>query len=185
MNILARDWWTFTIRGVIAILFGFAAIFWPALTLGALVLLFGAYVLVDGIFALGAAIRAMQHKTRWWPLLLQGLAGVAAGILTFVYPGITTVVLLVIIAAWAIVSGIGALIAAIELRRYISNEWLLGLSGVASILFGIILFAQPGAGALALIWVIGIYAIVFGVLELGFSFRLRGFQEAMKARTSA
>lgn len=185
MELLARNWWALALRGVVAILFGLAAFVWPGLTLAVLVALFGAYALVDGIFALAAAVRAVQQHNRWWPLLLVGVAGIAAGVLTFFYPGITAVALLVIIAAWAIVTGIFELITAIELRRHISGEWLLGLSGIASILFGILLIAQPGAGALALVWLIGIYAIVFGLLELGLAFRLRSMQEELRATTQA
>lgn len=181
MDVLLRNWWTLAIRGMVAILFGLAAFFWPSLTVMILVALFGAYALVDGLVALVAAVRAMQQQNRWWPLLLQGLAGIAAGIVTFFYPGITAVALLFIIAAWAIITGIFSVIAAIELRRHISGEWLLGLSGIASILFGILLIAQPLTGALALVWLIGIYAVIFGVLELGLAFRLRSAQEELRA----
>lgn len=185
MELLARNWWALALRGVAAILFGLAAFFWPGLTLMVLVILFGAYALVDGIFALAASVRAMQQQNRWWPLLLLGIAGVAAGIVTFFYPGITAIALLFIIAAWAIVTGIFTVIAAIELRRHISGEWLLGLSGIASILFGILLIVQPGAGALALVWLIGIYAVIFGFLELGLAFRLRSVQEELRGPTQA
>jgi uncharacterized membrane protein HdeD (DUF308 family) len=172
MAILARNWWVLAIRGVIAILFGLAAFFWPGLTLFALVILFGAYALVDGIFAILAAVRAAEQHTRWWSLVVEGLVGIAVGLLTFFYPGVTAVALLYIIAAWAIVTGTLEIIAAIQLHQEITNEWLLGLSGLASVLFGIVAMVTPGAGALAIVWLIGVYAIVFGVLQLGLAYRL-------------
>jgi uncharacterized membrane protein HdeD (DUF308 family) len=172
MAILARNWWVLGLRGVIAILFGLAAFFWPGLTIFTLVILFGAYALVDGLFAILAAFRAAEQHTRWWPLVVEGLVGIAVGLLTFFYPGVTAVALLYIIAAWAIVTGIFEIIAAIQLHQEISNEWLLGLSGVASVLFGILAMVTPSAGALAIVWLIGVYAIVFGVLQLGLAYRL-------------
>jgi uncharacterized membrane protein HdeD (DUF308 family) len=172
---LARNWWALALRGLVAILFGVLALLWPGLTLLALVFLFGAYVLVDGIVALLSALRAAQRHRRWGMLLLEGLAGIVAGILTFVWPGITTIVLLYLIAAWAVVTGILEVVTAIALREELRGEWLLGLSGVASVVFGILLFAQPGAGAVALVWLIGWYAIIFGILLLAVAFRLRGW----------
>ena len=172
MAILARNWWAVGLRGLIAILFGLAAFFWPGLTLFALVILFGAYALVDGLFAILAAVRAAEQHTRWWSLVVEGLVGIAVGLLTFFYPGVTAVALLYIIAAWAIVTGIFEIIAAIQLHQEITNEWLLGLSGLASVLFGIVAMVTPGAGALAIVWLIGVYAIVFGVLQLGLAYRL-------------
>ena len=172
MAILARNWWAVGLRGLIAILFGLAAFFWPGLTLFALVILFGAYALVDGIFAILAAVRAAEQHTRWWSLVVEGLVGIAVGLLTFFYPGVTAVALLYIIAAWAIVTGTLEIIAAIQLHQEITNEWLLGLSGLASVLFGIVAMVTPGAGALAIVWLIGVYAIVFGVLQLGLAYRL-------------
>jgi uncharacterized membrane protein HdeD (DUF308 family) len=184
MAILARNWWVLAIRGVIAILFGLAAFFWPGLTLFALVILFGAYALVDGIFAILAAVRAAEQHTRWWSLVVEGLVGIAVGLLTFFYPGVTAVALLYIIAAWAIVTGTLEIIAAIQLHQEITNEWLLGLSGLASVLFGILAMVTPGAGALAIVWLIGVYAIVFGVLQLGLAYRLHQMRttiEGLKA----
>jgi uncharacterized membrane protein HdeD (DUF308 family) len=180
MVVLARNWWAVALRGVAAVLFGVAALIWPGLTLGILVLLFGAYVLVDGIFALILAIQRATHHTRWWPLLLEGLAGIVVGLLTFFWPGITALVLLVLIASWAIVTGFLELIAAMELRREIANEWLLGLSGLASVLFGVLLILMPGAGALALVWLIGVYALVFGILLLGLAYRLRELEATIE-----
>ena len=164
------------IRGVAAILFGIAAFVWPGITLAALVLLFGAYALVDGIFAVIAGVAARREQERWWMMILEGVAGIVIGVLTFLYPGITALVLLYFIAAWSIVTGAFEIAAAIRLRKEIEGEWLLGLAGLASVIFGVLLVVLPGPGALALIWLIGSYAIVFGVLLLALAFRLRGWQ---------
>ena len=176
--VLARNWWMLALRGVLAIIFGLAAFLWPGLTLTVLVLLFGAYALVDGVFAVIAGVRRYGERERWWALVLEGLAGIVIGVLTFLWPGITAFALLYLIAAWAILTGVLEIAAAIRLRREIEGEWLLGLSGVASVIFGVLLMILPGPGALALIWLIGAYAIVFGVLLLVLAFRLRSLREA-------
>jgi len=173
IGVLARNWWALALRGFLALLFGFLAFAWPGLTLAALVILFGAYVLVDGIFALVAAVRAAEAHERWWMFVLEGIAGVAAGLITFMWPGITGLVLLFLIAWWAIITGVFEIGAAIRLRREMAGEWALGLGGLASVIFGLLLLFRPGAGALAVIWLIGLYAVVFGVLLLMLAFRLR------------
>ncbi|HJZ49970.1 MAG TPA: HdeD family acid-resistance protein [Roseiflexaceae bacterium] len=182
---LARNWWVLAIRGVAAILFGIAAFVWPGITLAVLVLLFGAYALVDGIFAVVAGVSVRKEQERWWMMVLEGLAGIVIGVLTFLYPNITALVLLYFIAAWSIVTGAFEIAAAIRLRREIEGEWLLALAGIASLIFGILLVVLPGPGALALIWLIGSYAIVFGVLMLVLAFRLRGMRETMREATGA
>ena len=161
-------------RGLAAIVFGVLAFVWPDITLFALVLLFGAYMLVDGIFAIVAAVRAAGREARWWLLLIEGVLGVLAGLVAAFWPGLTALALLYFIAAWAIVSGILEVIGAIRLRREIEGEWALGLSGALSVLFGILLVVIPApAGLLSLVWLIGAYALVFGVLLLVLAFRLR------------
>ena len=173
MVVLTRNWWALALRGLAAIVFGIVALVVPHITLVALIALFGAYALVDGIFALVSAVRAAEHRTRWWPLLLEGLAGVVLGVLTFFWPGLTALVLLYFIASWAIITGVFEILAAIELRREISGEWVLALTGVLSVLFGLLLYAFPGAGALTVVWLIGAYALVFGVLLVGLALSLR------------
>ena len=174
---LVRNWWLFLIRGIAAILFGLAAFLWPEITLAVLVLLFGAYALVDGIFAIIAGIAARREQERWWMMILVGLAGIATGVLTFFWPDITALVLLYFIAGWAIVMGIFQIAAAIRLRREIEGEWLLILAGIASVIFGVLMVIRPGAGALAVIWLIGIYALLFGILMIVLAFRLRGLRD--------
>ena len=174
-SILARNWGWVVLRGVLAILFGLAAFFWPGITVTVLVLLFGAYAIVDGIFAIIAGVRrATEREARWWLLILEGLVGIAAGIIAFVWPGVTALALLYIIAAWAIVTGVLEILSAIRLRQEIEGEFWLALGGLLSLIFGILLLVQPAAGILAVIWLIGVYAIVFGIALLVVGFRLRG-----------
>jgi uncharacterized membrane protein HdeD (DUF308 family) len=175
--LLARNWWVLAIRGVAAILLGIAAFAWPGMTLTVLILLFGAYALVDGIFAVIAGIVAHGESDRWWMMIITGLAGIAAGAVTLLWPGITVFVLLYVIAAWAVLSGILEIAAAIRLRKEIEGEWLLGLAGAASVIFGILLVLLPGPGAVALIWLIGIYALMFGFLLLVLAFEVRDWRE--------
>jgi uncharacterized membrane protein HdeD (DUF308 family) len=174
VDMLSRRWWVFALRGVFAILFGVLALVWPRLTLLAMVLLFGAYALVDGIFAVVAGIASYGTNERWWAELLEGVVGILLGLLTFFWPGMTALILLYLIGAWALVTGILEIAAAFRLRRVIAGEWLLILGGLLSILFGVFLFISPGAGALSLLWLIAVYAIAFGIILIILAFRLRG-----------
>ena len=168
---LARHWWVIGLRGLAAILFGVLAFVWPGMTLAVLVLLFGAYALVDGVLALIAAFRGgVQHRI---VMLVEGVVSVLAGLAAFVWPGLTALVLLYIIAFWAIVTGVLEIVAAIRVRRAISNELGLVIGGVLSVVFGVVLLIAPGAGALAVIFLIGAYAVVFGIALLGLAWRLR------------
>src|SRR5947209_8836366 len=169
---LTRHWWVLALRGVVAILFALIAFSRPGITLVALVWLWGAYAFVDGVFAVIAAVRAAEQSTRfagtrrWGMLLLEGISGIAAGIIAFAWAGITALVLVYLIAAWAIVTGIFEIAAAVRLRQMIEGEWLLGLSGVLSVLLGVLIMARPGLGLLAWVWVIGAYALLFGIVLL-------------------
>jgi len=173
VEVLARNWWALALRGVVAILFGLVALYDTGMTLYVLVILFGAYALVDGVFNVVSAVRAAESRHRWVWLLISGLAGILAGLITFLLPSITALVLLYLIAYWAIVTGILELIEGFRLRGQAANEWALLLGGAVSIIFGVLLIVHPLAGALAVLWLIAIYAIVFGLLMLVLSFRLR------------
>jgi uncharacterized membrane protein HdeD (DUF308 family) len=174
---LARHWWVIALRGLVAVLFGVLAFAWPGMTLAVLVLLFGAYALVDGILGIVAAARGgTEHR---WAMLVEGVIGVLAGIAAFGMPGLTALVLLYIIAAWAVLTGVLEIVAAVRLRRVIENEWALIVGGALSVLFGIVLIVSPGAGALAVVWLIGAYAVVFGVTLLALSWRLRGLAQGL------
>jgi uncharacterized membrane protein HdeD (DUF308 family) len=176
-TLLARHWWAVGLRGLAAIIFGILALVVPSITIIVLIAFFGAYALVDGIVAVYLAIRGRENNRNWGWLLVEGIAGILIGILTFRWPGVTGIVLLAFIAAWAIITGIMEIFEAIELRRVLHNEWLLILSGAASVIFGLLLIIFPGTGALAVVALIGIYAIIFGALLLGLAWRLRGMAQ--------
>src|SRR5258706_6003976 len=172
VHALAKNWWLLLLRGIGAIIFGVLAFAWPGVTLLRLILFCGAFGLVDGVLAIIAAVTGGAPGPRWW-LAIVGLLGIAAGLLTFLMPGLSALVLLFFIAGWAIATGVVQIISAIQLRKEIDNEWLLILGGIISVLFGIGVMLAPGAGALALIWVIGTYAIIIGVLLVALAFRLK------------
>ena len=174
-NGLAAYWWVLLVRGVAAALFGILTLIWPTITLRVLVLLFGAYAFINGIFAVYIGTRARIDGRRWWMMILAGLVSIVIGMLTFIWPKVTALALLYLIAAWAIITGVFELTAAIWLRKTIKGEWLLALCGILSLLFGMLLAILPGPGALAIIWLIGIYAIIFGVLLIIAAFWLWSF----------
>lgn len=173
-----RNWWAIALRGVIAILFGLLALIWPALTILTLVTLFGAFSLVDGVTAAFAGITALARKEPWWGKLLSGVAGIIIGLLVLSRPGLSTIVLLYYIAAWAALTGILGIVAGIQLRRVITGEWVMILTGILSIVFAFLLTLFPGTGALSLLWLLGVYSISFGILLLVLTFRLRGTHTA-------
>ena len=167
LHALERNWWLLLLRGLAAILFGLLALIWPALTLTALILLYGAFALTDGLIALITAIRGGGLIPRSW-LAFVGVLGIVTGVLTFLWPRLTALLLLYFIAGWAIAVGVAQIVGAIKLRKEIANDWLLITAGGLSVLFGVILFLAPSAGALALTFAIGMYAIVYGIF-LSFS----------------
>jgi uncharacterized membrane protein HdeD (DUF308 family) len=178
---LAQNWWVLVLRGIIGILFGILAFAYSRDTVAALVILLGAYMLVDGVTALVMAFH-IDRGSGW--LVLSGSAGIAAGYLTFFYPVVTAYALLYIIAAWAIITGVFEIVAAIEFRRALSDMWLLGLAGALSIALGFLLLAAPGRGLISLVWLLGGYALVFGVLYIIAGFRLKGAQTAQRQSRS-
>ncbi len=184
VSALTARWWMLVVRGFAAILFGVLAMVVPESSLLALVILWAAYAIVEGAFAMMLAARRGRTGRRWGWLLFEGIVGIVAGVTALVWPGITALALLVVIAAWAVLTGIGKIAAAIWLRRQISGEWMLATSGVLSIAFGALLALSPGAGALALVWLIGAYAIVFGALLVAVGVRLGRWQRAAERAIS-
>lgn len=176
MILLAGNWWALALRGLLAVLFGITALVMPGLTLAVLVLLYGGYAFVDGTFAVVAASAGRTYGSPWWAMLIRGLLGIAVGIMTFAWPGITELALLYIIAAWAVVTGGFEIAAAIRLRKEIQGEWLMVLSGAYLSCSDWPRWSTP-AQALAIAWLLGSYAIVFGVLLLVLGFRLRALSQ--------
>jgi uncharacterized membrane protein HdeD (DUF308 family) len=173
LHALARNWWLLLLRGIAAIAFGVIAMAWPALTLLTLtlIIIYGVFALSDGVITIVAAITGGAAGQRWW-LALVGILGIAAGVVTFLWPGLTAVLLLFVIAIWAIAIGIAEIVGAIRLRKEIEGEWLLIFSGIISVLFGVGILVHPAAGAVAIVWVIGLYALIVGWLYIAFAFRL-------------
>jgi uncharacterized membrane protein HdeD (DUF308 family) len=171
---LAQHWWVVLLRGVLAILFGVLAWAWPGVTLAVLVLIWGAYALTDGLFEVIAGIRG-----KWGSLVVLGLLGIAAGVVTFVWPGITAITLIWVFAFWAIVAGILQVSAAIRLRQEVQGEWLWIVSGVFTVLLGVLLLLYPGAGALSVTWLIGSLAAAWGILLCMLAFKLKGLGARM------
>jgi uncharacterized membrane protein HdeD (DUF308 family) len=168
-----RHWWTLLIRGIVAILFGLAALLIPGITLLFIVLLFGAYALIDGIGAVVLALQERRATSNWWIPLLEGIVGIVIGVVTFFWPHITVFILLYLIAIWAILTGITELATAFAIRGITVLEWTLGIAGALSIIFGLLLFIFPRGGILALLWLVGIYAIIFGIVLIVRAFQFR------------
>lgn len=170
--IMVGNWWALALRGVLAILFGLIAILWPGITAVVLVLWFGAYALVDGIFAIVAAVRLAARHGRSGALLIEGILDIVIAAICFFWPGSALIALVYLIAIWAVISGIALIAAGMALIRF-AGEMLLVLSGIISVLLGIILFVVPGAGVVALSWWLGIYALLFGIGLVAAAFRIR------------
>jgi uncharacterized membrane protein HdeD (DUF308 family) len=167
-------WWALALRGIIAILFGLAAFLRPGIALEALILLFGAYALVDGVFSIVGVFGGTRGGTPRWLLFLEGVVSILAGLIALIFPGLTAIALLYLVAAWAVVTGIAEIATAIRLRQEIRGEWALILGGLISVLFGLILAVLPAVGILSLIWLVGAYAVAFGVLLLITALQGRG-----------
>ncbi len=173
LQILAINWWVVGLRGLFAILFGVAAILWPALTLGVLITLFGVYAILDGIFTIVVGVWGRKDRSNSWLIVFEGLIRIGAGLVAIIWPGLTSITLVILIAIWALVTGVLEIIIAIRLRKEIEGEWMLVLSGIISVLMGVVLFSRPQAGALAGILLIGFYAILFGILLIIFAFQMQ------------
>jgi uncharacterized membrane protein HdeD (DUF308 family) len=172
VHTMAKNWWLVVLRGVAAIIFGILAFAWPGITLLTLVLFWGAFALVDGVLAIISAVKGGNPMPRWW-LAIVGIAGIAAGALTFLMPGLTALVLVTFVAVWAIILGVMEVYGAIKLRKEIEGEWFLILNGALSVVFGILILWRPGIGAVALVYIIGAYAIILGVIYLMFGLKLK------------
>ena len=173
VDLFARKWWVVALRGVVAVLFGVLAFVWPGITLLTLVYLYSAYALINGILAFILAFSAPKGYPRFGSLILQGLVSIVVGVIAFLMPGITALAFVILIAAWAIITGIFEIVAAVRLRKVITREWLLVLAGVLSVLFGVVVVALPAAGILALVWWIGSFSLLLGVLLIASAFRIR------------
>jgi len=171
--------WQLTIRGLALILFGIMALIWPNLTVAVLAILFGVYALVDGVVAVVGAILNRKTSPNWTLLLIVGLISIIAGIFAISNPGVTSLALLYIIAVWALLIGLVSILTAVRLRREIEGEWVMIAAGVLSIVFGIALIVAPGAGAVALVWLIGAYAIILGILDMLLAARARRWARAL------
>ncbi len=177
---MSKNWWLFLVRGLAAIAFGVLALIWPAPAWFALVVLFGVFALLDGLFSLVAGIDFLRYFDRGWAVVLEGVMGIVIGILTLIWPGQASQVLFYFVAAWAIGTGIFEIVTALRVRVFIPGEWTMVFAGVLSILCGILMFVFPLAGIVALVWVIGIYAVVYGIMQMVFSARLNGLRSELK-----
>jgi uncharacterized membrane protein HdeD (DUF308 family) len=184
MPALARNWWLIALRGAAAIVFGILTFVTPGITLAVLIFFFGAYALVDGIANILTVLRRREGESPWWALLVEGIVSVAAGVVAFLWPGLTALALVYLIAAWAVITGAFEIGAAIRMRRAIKGEAWLILSGVLSIAFGVFVMLAPSPGALAVVLYIGAYSVVFGALLLAVAFRLRGLRDSPRAAMS-
>lgn len=172
-TLLSRGWWALLLRGAVALLFGMLCLVAPGISLVALTLWFAMFVFIDGIFLIAGALAGRKHNEHWWLMLIEGLMGLGFGMLAFRVPGITTLVLLMYIAAFAVVTGVLRIVMAVRLRREIEGEWWLGLSGAAGVLFGALMMSMPGTGALALMVYIGVWALIVGGALIGLAFKMR------------
>jgi uncharacterized membrane protein HdeD (DUF308 family) len=177
-GVAPRHWWAFAVRGIVAIIFGVLAFIWPGLTLATLVLLFAAFALVNGVMAIISAIRTRGDHV--WLLLLEGVLGIVAGLLVFSWPGITALLLVYVIGVWAVIAGVLEIISAVRLRKLVRHDWAWMISGALSIVFGLLMLANPGAGALALAWLIGAYAVLFGITMCAVAWRVYELERSQR-----
>lgn len=184
-SMVSRIWWAIALRGVLAILFGIVALFYTGSTLLALVYVFGVFAVLNGVFAIVAAVRAGEAHQRWGWLIVAGVVGVAAGVVSFVWPGITALAVVFLVAAWAIISGVAEIGFALSFPDTLAHPWLAALSGAISVLYGIVLAVWPRSGAVALTWLLGIYAIAYGASLLYYAYRMQALRSNVRAAASA
>lgn len=182
LAVLQENWWAIALRGLIGIVVGTITFVMTLPTMIALIWLFGAYVFLDGLFNLVSVWR--QGRTRpWWAMVFEGVLGIGVGIISFLWPGITALALVYLVAAWALATGVLEIVAAIRLRKEIEGEWMLALSGVLSLALGVLFIIAPDVGAVSLVWLWGAYTATFGILLIWLGFRLRARYEAVKSHT--
>jgi uncharacterized membrane protein HdeD (DUF308 family) len=179
-KIVSRIWWAVALRGILAVLFGIIALIFTGQTLLALVYVFGAFALLSGLMEIVTAVRAGEEHLRWGWLAVAGIAGVLAAIVSFVWPGITALALLFVIAAWAIISGVAEIVYALSWPDTLAHPWVAALSGALSIVFGFLLVVWPRSGVIALTWLVGIYAILYGATQLYYAFRLQALRREVR-----
>ena len=172
-HVLARNWWAVACRGLVAVVFGLVTLGLPGITLATLIVLFGGYALVDGVEAIIAGVRAAERHERWWSMVLEGVAGIGAGVLTFAWPIVTAILWLYLLSAWASLSGVLKIASAVRLRRGMRGAWVLAANGVLAVLFGVLALLLPGLTIRSLVWVVGAYALLRGIAFLALAFRLR------------
>ena len=183
LAVLSRKWWVLSLRGVGFIAAGVIAMMWPGIPLASFVVIFALFSLIDGAVSIILGMRGELDGTVWWTMIFLGVLALAAGILAVAWPGLTLLVLIYIIAGFAVARGLVEIIAAIRLRKLIDDEWVLGLSGCASLLFGVLIFSRPAEGMLAIAILVGAYMTALGVLALALSLRLRRLQQVVAAAT--
>lgn len=176
-EVFSRHWWVLLLRGIAAITFGVLSYLQPGLTITTLVIFFGAYCLVDGILGLWTAYETYNKHKAWWSLVLGSVLSIGIAAMTFLWPGVTAFSLVMVIAFWSIFTGISQIVTAVNLRKEIDNEWLLGLAGAASVVFGFLLTIQPQGGALALVWMIATYAVIVGILMIMLAFKCKSLPD--------
>ncbi|WP_100124168.1 HdeD family acid-resistance protein [Snodgrassella alvi] len=177
-DLLSENWWIVLIRGIAALIFGLLTWFYPFISILVMMMFFGVYALIDGVMGIVISINGRRTHQDWWLMLIWGIVSILAGMVTFFVPGITWLVLIAFIAIWALVSGVLQIIAAIRLRKSIHGEGWMIVAGILSVLMGIILLVNPLQGGIALTWVIGVYAALFGVVNIALAFRVRRFSAA-------
>ena len=182
---LARNWWLLVLNGVLAVLFGVAAVLWPGITFAVLVLLFGAFAFAQGVLTLSFGLVAAGDAENWWALVLSGILGVVVGVLTFARTAEMALALVYVIGMWATITGLLGIVAAIRLRKFVTDDWLLGFAGVLSIIFGALVLFQPVAGALAVTYMFGLYGVLLGVTQIVFGIRAHGLVAAVNRRVHA
>ena len=177
-NLITQNWWAIALRGLVAALFGIATLMWPGVTFSVLAPLFGAYAMINGIFAVIEGIRRDVGQERWRPLLLEGAISIVLGVIAFAWPGLTAMGLLFLIAFWAMMTGVFEIITAIRLRHEIRGEWVMALIAILSMAFGLLLLAFPGPGALSVIFLIRAFVFAIGALMIALAFKLRSLRRS-------